>query len=499
MAASAQDGHNPDSFLFDMAEPYKSTPASRVFGMGLPRRKVDNPGTIFGIEVDEPRWSLDPRLRRDMAEEQQMAMQEQALADQQAQMDRQRRVMEAEDAAIADIEAGADIGNVFKQRPGLALSRNFKQFANMAQMVQPSKATSTLAPSLAKSLAPQSREKFFSLIQTPQFANDPLGAMTQVQLDEEREKQHGELVKAGIPLAKIDRSKTYSPIEFEEMVLQHKKPQTGDDFTDRLVQQAWSGFDENYLPPEGVDDPVQIAIDMADKKNSIRDQILAKYGKAAATQVAPAVGVPAPAITPTAPAITAPKESTDAVARARLANLPADEIESAIKKEAEESAKGAEVIKAWQSAKEKLESAIRKALPDKDVGYGINPLEQFARQVLNPDSAKSDAQAPQLLMGAGSGNIRPSTVPNYQKTMAKIGLNPSQKAFAEPGANRKWLFELFGTQDVTNDEAIKAWAKDFAEKRGILDVPAAKELSPELRQKALSRVMETIATSQPVK
>jgi hypothetical protein len=202
-----------------MAEPYKSTPASRVFGMGLPRRKVDNPGTIFGIEVDEPRWSLDPRLRRDMAEEQQMAMQEQALADQQAQMDRQRRVMEAEDAAIADIEAGADIGNVFKQRPGLALSRNFNQFANMAQMVQPSKATSTLAPSLAKSLAPQSREKFFNLIQTPQFANDPLGAMTQVQLDEEREKQHGELVKAGIPLAKIDRSKTYSPIEFQELIL----------------------------------------------------------------------------------------------------------------------------------------------------------------------------------------------------------------------------------------------------------------------------------------
>lgn len=246
--------------------------------MGLPRRKVDNPGTIFGIEVDEPRWSLDPRLRRDMAQEQQMAMEEQALANQQAKMDRERRVMQETEAAVADLEAGADIGNVFKQRPGLVLSPNFNQFTQMARFAQPSKATSTLAPSLAKNLAPQSRERFFGLIQTPQFANDPLGAMTQVQMEEEREKQHGELVKAGIPLSKIDRSKTYSPIEFEEMVLQNKKPQTGNDFTDKLVQQAWSGFDENYEPPEGVDDPVAIAMDVAEKKNLIRQNILQRFG-----------------------------------------------------------------------------------------------------------------------------------------------------------------------------------------------------------------------------
>jgi len=283
--ASAQDGHNPDSFLSDMAD-FKQTPASRVFGMGLPRRSSLPPATFFETPIYEERRNLNPMVRQNAVSEQETLMQEQALADQQAQMDRQRRVMEAEDAAIADIEAGADIGNVFKQRPGLVLSRNFNQFANMAQMVQPSKATSTLAPSLAKSLAPQSREKFFSLIQTPQFANDPLGAMTQVQLDEEREKQHGELVKAGIPLAKIDRSKSYSPIEFEEMVLQHKKPLTGDDFTDKLVQQAWSGFDENYMPPDGVIDPIEIAMDVAEKKNLIRQNILQRFGGGQAPNLA---------------------------------------------------------------------------------------------------------------------------------------------------------------------------------------------------------------------
>jgi hypothetical protein len=482
-----------------MAEPFKSTPASRVFGMGLPRRSNIPPATFFDTPIYEERRNLNPFVRQNAMAEQEIAMQEDALAAQQAQLARQQRVMEAEDAAISGLEQGEEIGNIFKNNPSLALSRNFNQFSNMAEMVRPSKAAQSMIPSLAMKLPIEERGVFNELVNQPEFANNPFAAYDEAQRRGSRSKQHGELVKAGVPLAKIDQTKDYSPIEFEDLVRQHKKPETGSDFTDKLVQQAWSGFDENYMPPEGIDDPVEIAIDMADKKNSIREQILAKYGKAVATQVAPAVGVPAPAITPTAPAITAPKESTDAVARSRLANLPADEIESAIKKEAEESAKGAEVIKAWQSAKEKLESAIRKALPDKDVGYGINPLEQFARQVLNPDSAKSDAQAPQLLMGAGSGNIRPSTVPNYQKTMAKIGLNPSQKAFAEPGANRKWLFELFGTQDVTNDEAIKAWAKDFAEKRGILDVPAAKELSPELRQKALSRVMETIETSQSVK
>lgn len=198
---------------------FKQTPASRVFGMGLPRRSSLPPATFFETPIYEERRNLNPMVRQNAVSEQETLMQEQALADQQAQMDRQRRGIAETDAAIADLEAGADIGNVFKQRPGIVFSPNFSQFAKMAQVVQPSKATSTLAPSLAKSLAPQSREKFFSLIQTPQFANDPLGAMTQVQLDEEREKQHGELVKAGIPLAKIDRSKTYSPIEFQELIL----------------------------------------------------------------------------------------------------------------------------------------------------------------------------------------------------------------------------------------------------------------------------------------
>lgn len=271
--------------------------------MGLPRRKVDNPGTIFGIEVDEPRWSLDPRLRRDMMQEQEMAMQEDALAAQQAQLARQNRIMEAEDRAISGIEAGEDIGNIFKNNPSLALSRNFGQFANMAEMARPSKAAQSMIPSLAMKLPIEERGVFNELVNQPEFANNPFAAYDEAQRRGSRSKQHGELVKAGVPLAKIDQTKDYSPIEFEDLVRQHKKPETGNDFTDKLVQQAWSGFDENYMPPEGVDDPVEIAIDMADKKNSIRQRIMEKYGAAPAIPgAATATNITSPAAMSGAPA-----------------------------------------------------------------------------------------------------------------------------------------------------------------------------------------------------
>ena len=70
------------------------------------------------------------------------------------------------------------------------------------------------------------------------------------------------------------------------MVLQHKKPLTGDDFTDKLVQQAWSGFDENYMPPDGVIDPIEIAMDVAEKKNLIRQNILQRFGGGQAPNLA---------------------------------------------------------------------------------------------------------------------------------------------------------------------------------------------------------------------
>ena len=202
-----------------MAEPYKSTPASRVFGMGLPRRKVSNPGTIFGIEVDEPRWSLDPRLRRDMAQEQQMAIQEAALANEQRKQEMELQGQEAMGRAFEELEQGENIENIFRRNPAIAFSPQFGQFAKVAQFMQPSRASKTLAPSLAKDLPGQYRSKYFELLNTPQYANDPLGAKTVIDTEMGIDEQRGRLAKVGIPLT--GERKLLSPEEEEGLIFQH--------------------------------------------------------------------------------------------------------------------------------------------------------------------------------------------------------------------------------------------------------------------------------------
>jgi hypothetical protein len=66
---------------------------------------------------------------------------------------------------------------------------------------------------------------------------------------------------------------------------------------DKLVQQTWTDFDDQYDPPETLTDPMDIALDKAEKKARLREGILAKYG---------AVKPVAPADAATAQNITAP-------------------------------------------------------------------------------------------------------------------------------------------------------------------------------------------------
>lgn len=438
--------------------------------MGLPRAKNTMPTpTLYGRPVEKNWYDLDPAFRKNALEELQFSEQMEDLADKQAQRERERQSNELEAAAIADLEAGADIGNVFRQRPGLALSRNFNQFANMAQMVQPSKAASTLAPSLARSLNPQSREKFLGLIQTPAFANDPLGAMTQVQMDEEREKQHGELVKAGIPLAKIDRNKMYSPIEFEEMVFQSKKPHTGDDYVDKLVQQAWSGFDENYIPPEGVDDPVQIAMDMAEKKNTIRQSILSKLGPkpAIGSEVAPQAGGVAPIPTPVAKVEMAPEVDLDA----ELVRIPVTEQAAFLENRKKVKDEESKVNEAWTTAKDDLEKKLASKFPDKPLpGSKLKPLEQLAIQIASGQLVTDPDGAP----NAETGEL--PRIPLSNKALIDAGLPVFGKAFSQPGSGRTSLLGMVGSQDVPYNELIREWANEFVRKRNLVKMPMTERM-----------------------
>lgn len=439
--------------------------------MGLPRRKVDNPGTIFGIEVDEPRWSLDPRLRRDMFQEQEMAMEEQALDAQKAQLDRQRRVMQAEDQAIMGLEQGEEIGNIFKNNPSLALSRNFGQFANMAEMARPSKAAQSMIPSLAMKLPIEERGVFNELVNQPEFANNPFAAYDEAQRRGARSKQHGELVKAGVPLAKIQADKDYSPIEFEDLIQRHKKPQTGDNFTDKLVQQAWSGFDENYMPPEGVDDPVEIAIDMADKKNAIRQRIMEKYGAApVAPGVATAANITPPAAmggVTSAAQIQQPSKPQMLSLDEELSRVPVTEQPKFLEKKKAEQAEASRVDEEWTKAKKDLESKLKEQFPDKAYeGTNVKPLEQLAMQIVRGEMIRDDdPNAPTDEFG------QTAQIPIHEAALRRVKLPRFDTAFTEPGKARKYLFGLLGTQDVTYNELIRDWAKGFLSQRGLIQTP----------------------------
>lgn len=486
-----------------MAEPFKSTPASRVFGMGLPRRKVDNPGTIFGIEVDEPRWSLDPRLRRDMMQEQGMAMEEQALAAQQAQLARQQRIMEAEDAAISGLEQGEEIGNIFKNNPSLALSRNFNQFSNMAEMVRPSKAAQTLAPSIAKSIPAPYRDKYMALVNSdPRYAQDPLGAKTAVETEMGIDEQRGRLRKMGVDTSKLER-RLYTPEEEADFEFRVKNDDPLSFYEKRKNLalerlKLWEDRDDTQIPdPKNptlfVENPEftkakTLAMQAMDEHDA---ELLRRINPQAVT----ATNITSPAAM--GGGLPAPQPKQDVEPRligglppeaiARLQAVPANELEDAIKKEEEAFGALGEVNKAWTKAKTDLESKLKTVLPDKPNRLGINPLELFAQQVLQGVQAQGRSKRPQLLMGAGSANAAPNLVPVWQNVLEDIGVNPTEKVFTEPGKGRLKLFETLGTQDVNYSELVQDWAKRFLESRGLIQPsPESAGLTPEQAAKIRS-------------
>jgi hypothetical protein len=198
------------------------------------------------------------------------------------------------------------------------------------------------------------------------------------------------------------------------------------------------------------------------------DRALFPQAKAGAggAAVPPAADV----ITPPPARAPLPKPELDAAARARLASVPADQLPQAIEKERAKLGEAEEINKVWQSAKEKLEAQLKKALPDKDAGFGINPLEQFARQVLGNQNAPDPTLPPDIETGAAA------IAPIEHKVLRSLGINPFSKAFVEPGEKRKSFFGLAGTQDVTYEQLIRDWADKFLKARNL--IPSSIEESP---------------------
>ena len=130
---------------------------------------------------------------------------------------RERQAAADEDAAINFAQQNPDqIGNVFAKYPGLIRSKNFGNFAHVADAAQAqTKAAQSLIPNLRKSMSPEERAHFDAeLGKSPQ---DYMSAYERAQTNVARDKQHGELVKADVPIESIDRTKLYSPVEVESL------------------------------------------------------------------------------------------------------------------------------------------------------------------------------------------------------------------------------------------------------------------------------------------
>lgn len=196
-----------------MAEPFKSTPASRVFGMGLPRRSNLPPATFFGTPIAEERRFLNPKLRQNALAEQELEAKENALAAEQAKRDMELKGQEAMGRAFEELSQGEDIENIFRKNPAIVFSPQFDQLSRATEFVQPSKAVKSLVPNLAKSLPPEFRSEFIAKASNLTNTDEVLGAYTDTELKKSMAEQRGRLGELGVDISQLKPDYLYTPAE----------------------------------------------------------------------------------------------------------------------------------------------------------------------------------------------------------------------------------------------------------------------------------------------
>ena len=196
-----------------MAEPFKSTPASRVFGMGLPRRSNLPPATFFGTPIAEERRFLNPKLRQNALAEQELEAKENALAAEQAKRNMELKGQEAMGRAFEELSQGEDIENIFRKNPAIVFSPQFDQLSRATEFVQPSKAVKALVPNLAKSLPPEFRSEFIAKASNLTNTDEVLGAYTDTELKKSMAEQRGRLGELGVDISQLKPDYLYTPAE----------------------------------------------------------------------------------------------------------------------------------------------------------------------------------------------------------------------------------------------------------------------------------------------
>jgi hypothetical protein len=309
---------------------------------------------------------------------------------------------------------------------------------------------------------------------------------------EERERQAAELTAAGIK----DVNEAYRIVDQGLPAVGAAKYQLGRGGSgggeNARLKMIKSGLDtlaetlkntpEEIEESEGKYVPNPVRKTLLDKYSQYSTEYQNELDRALFPQAKTATGgaaVPPPATVSTARPVEQPVAPPTEV---NLANVPFTQQKQFIEQKKAADIEAKAVDTAWEKAQSSIERKIKNIVPDEPFeGTNVNQLESFARAVLNPGE--------NIVR-----NPRYGTVPVAWDVLDKIGIVPQETVFREPGEGRRKL-GFIGTQQVSYDELLKVWAKNFLEKRGALSPsPVARELPPATRSKALGNVMKAIET-----
>jgi hypothetical protein len=518
---------------------FQNTPASRAFGFGL--------GALHPAYVAQhPDWAMHPldveRREEEKQYYQDLAQAQKDYEEQQREQNIRNAEQNAEKFASENPEQAGKILQIF---PGLAQS---KSFGNYAEIAKNANASNSLVPNLRKNLPVELREAFDRHLQT---TGNPVEAHDMAEMEGEVGKQHGEMVKSGVPLHALQPGRLYTPVEAEDLVQRHKK---ATDFhkenygivNDQIknLQGHLQYLDENQPPETETEELAEWKKQRAETAANLTSamghahQIMEEAVKRGLPKPPPPPPPPPqsaqqepankagsmftyPSRKPVVniPGVTPeydsefkgvpyrPKEkpttSKASIANANppteqpismkdLLNVPPEQRAAFI---AEQKAKIAErekeakltpkINEAWNKAVDSVDEMIRKSIPDKLIeGTNANELDVFAHDILNENTLPVEGVSP---LDDAYGLPFGPTEPVWAPILKKNNIAPNSTAFVEPGSRREaGPFGLFGSQNVPYDDVFKTWARKYLESRGLLptaeQVKSSSNLTPERRE-----------------
>jgi len=399
----------------------------------------------------------------------------QAQAEQQRAQLRQGREWEAQDAAydFSKTAPGSSYEKMLQTISPEVLSdpKNAAYVGFRQREQRPSRlSTQVLGPQLALKIKdPRHVQEYNALLEG---GADPHTAFEQVRLLEFKDNQAKELAAAGVPEETWGtlqgQDGMYDPVKVARAVESVKS----DPRRERAVTSEMLG---KYLELKQMDPELAKEYAQTARDNGYLWAGLEKTKPAVVPAVVEPKVAPVPEAQSLVPAVTFKPLSE----RIPKGVTPEQFIaqKGAMDKAAQEEQ---EAAKAWTSAKSKLINPFLKAYPSPD-------LQLIAARAILDELPSEDPDTPSYV-DDNVGVV--GQVPYGVLVAKKLGLDPNGAAFDEPGNLR------FGTQTVTNNELLKAFAEDVIKAHSEQEKAAA----PPAAAKVLSdKTIEDLVNKYPPK